>query len=137
MGFILNSSDPAPTYVGMVVETDYLSLIYGKTEIILDDFGEISDVPEEKILSSYILEQNYPNPFNPVTKIMFTVPTSQYVNLTVYNLLGQEVATLVNDEKPIGNYEVSFIATNLPSGTYFYRLRAGSSIITKKMQLLK
>ncbi len=101
--------------------------------------------------SEFSLEQNYPNPFNPKTKIKFTIPTSplnpspyqgegqreRLISLKVYDVLGNETATLVNEEKPAGSYEVEFDATELTSGIYFYRLVAGSYIETRKMVLLK
>ncbi len=97
---------------------------------------------------SYLLSQNYPNPFNPSTKIKFTIAKSplpggdrrgglQLVKLVVYDILGNEVTTLVNEEKPAGEYEVEFNAKGLPSGIYFYRLIAGSYSSTKKMILLR
>jgi len=98
----------------------------------------ITDVSDNlKPTISYDLHQNYPNPFNPNTKIKFVIPKSSFVNLKVYNVLGKEAATLVNEEKPAGNYEVEFNATDLPSGIYFYRLQAGDFIETKKMILLR
>ncbi|GBD87606.1 FG-GAP repeat protein [bacterium BMS3Abin03] len=111
---------------------------------IFTDVDEInSAVPSE-----FILSQNYPNPFNPSTKIKFTIAKSplpggdgrgglQFVKLVVYDLLGNEVATLVNEEKPAGTYEVEFDASRLSSGIYFYQLQAGSLIETKKMILLR
>jgi photosystem II stability/assembly factor-like uncharacterized protein len=88
------------------------------------------------------LGQNYPNPFNPSTKIIYSVPKSSQVIIKVYDILGREVATLVNEEKPAGHYEVEFNShsgevQNLSSGIYFYQLRAGSFVETKKMILLK
>jgi hypothetical protein len=85
----------------------------------------------------FTLSQNYPNPFNPVTKISYAIPQNSFVELKVFNLLGQEVTTLVNKEKPAGNYEVNFNASNLPSGVYIYKMKAGDFIETKKMILLK
>jgi hypothetical protein len=85
----------------------------------------------------FILFQNYPNPFNPVTSLQYTVGSRQYVTLKVYDLLGNEIATLVNEEKPAGKYEVQFIASNLSSGIYYYRLEANRSAQTKKMILLR
>ncbi|RJP63537.1 MAG: T9SS C-terminal target domain-containing protein [Ignavibacteriales bacterium] len=92
----------------------------------------------------FALEQNYPNPFNPVTTINFTLPNvgtthelSQQAKLTVYNLLGQEVRTLVNEAKPAGSYQIQFDASDLPSGIYFYSLTYGNHIQTRKLALLK
>ena len=89
------------------------------------------------ILTKYKLSQNYPNPFNPTTKISYSLPKSSLVQLKIYNLLGQEITTLVNEEKAAGNYEVNYDAINLPSGVYFYKIQAGSFIETKEMILLK
>jgi hypothetical protein len=88
---------------------------------------------------TFILNQNYPNPFNPVTKISYVIPNGAkgVTTLKVYNLLGKEVATLVNETKASGIYEVEFNAENLPSGIYFYKLTAGKFSETKKMMLLK
>ena len=102
------------------------------------DLTVITGIEKPKeIPKSFALSQNYPNPFNPVTKIKFTVPTSSYVNLTIFNSLGQEVKNLVSEEKSAGDYEVSFDASNLTSGIYFYRLKAGSFVEIKKMILMK
>ncbi|MBM2844807.1 MAG: Por secretion system C-terminal sorting protein [Bacteroidetes bacterium] len=81
--------------------------------------------------------QNYPNPFNPATKISFTIPTSGKIRLTVTNLLGQEVATLANGFEQAGNHEVTFAASHLQSGIYFYTLKAGNFSETKKLALMK
>jgi hypothetical protein len=92
--------------------------------------------------AGFALEQNYPNPFNPVTTIKYSIPNigaSNYslVQLKVYNLLGQEVAALVNEHQAPGIYEVKFDGSNLTSGIYIYKLRASSFISTKKLMLLK
>jgi len=100
---------------------------------------------EGTIPNAFSLEQNYPNPFNPSTKIRFTIPSvianaakqSQFVSLKVFDILGNQVATLVNNEKPAGSYEVIFNAAGLPSGIYFYKLQSGGYIETKKMLLIK
>jgi len=98
----------------------------------------ITDVEKsQEIILDYSLKQNYPNPFNPNTKIKYSVPQSSNVFIKVYDVLGSEIATLVNEEKPIGIYEVEFDATAVPSGVYFYRLQAGSFVETKKMVLLR
>jgi hypothetical protein len=83
------------------------------------------------------LQQNYPNPFNPNTTINYKLPISGQVTLKVYNILGDEIATLVNEEKPAGSYDVIFNSAKIASGTYFYRLQAGSFLETKKMILMK
>jgi hypothetical protein len=85
----------------------------------------------------YTLNQNYPNPFNPSTVISFSVPVTAHVTLKIYDVLGNEVATLINSEKPAGVYEVEFNASELTSGIYFYKLQTGSFIETKKMLLIK
>ena len=89
--------------------------------------------------ASFALMQNYPNPFNPSTNIEYSVANEEKVSLKVYDVLGNEVATLVDKEQPAGNYRVMFSTSdlNISSGVYFYRLRAGGNIVTKKMVLLK
>ena len=94
-------------------------------------------VTGELIPNEYALEQNYPNPFNPSTTIKFHIPELSFVTLKVYDVLGNEIATLFNEEKSIGSFDINFDATGLPSGIYFYRLRAGSFVETKKMVLMK
>jgi hypothetical protein len=79
----------------------------------------------------------YPNPFNPITTIRFTVDAPVVVSLRVYDLLGREVATLVNERKDPGEYVVPWIADDLPAGVYFYRLTAGKFIETKKVSLIR
>lgn len=87
--------------------------------------------------TDFTLEQNYPNPFNPSTKITYTIPELTYVTLKVFDVLGQEIITLINEEKSAGRYEIEFDATALPSGIYFYKLQAGNFVETKKMELTK
>ena len=96
------------------------------------DVNEITSIPQQ-----YSLSQNYPNPFNPTTTIMYDIKERTNVALKVFDILGREVISLVNEEKPAGAYSVAFDATNFPSGVYFYQLRAGSFVETKKMLLLK
>jgi Arylsulfotransferase (ASST)/Secretion system C-terminal sorting domain/Cep192 domain 4 len=83
------------------------------------------------------LNQNYPNPFNPNTRINYSIGEREFVSITVYDILGNEIATLVNEEKPPGKYEIDFNGENLSSGIYFYKLQAGSFIQTRKMILLR
>jgi len=107
-------------------------------DIILKQSGVLPvELTSGKIPNGINLEQNYPNPFNPVTKITYTIPELSFITLKVYNVLGKEISSLVNEEKEAGKYSVEFNATNLPSGVYFYQLRAGSFIKTKKMILLR
>jgi photosystem II stability/assembly factor-like uncharacterized protein len=87
--------------------------------------------------NSYLLEQNYPNPFNPTTTIGFGIQNKSNVKITILNAIGEEVAVLLNEEREAGFYQVEFNASSLPSGVYFYQLRAGDFISTKKMMLLK
>jgi hypothetical protein len=89
------------------------------------------------MLNSFALSQNYPNPFNPSTTIKYDLPERSFVTLKVYDVLGNEIETLVSEEKPLGRYEVDFNATELPSGIYFYKLQAGSFVETKKMVFMK
>ncbi len=86
---------------------------------------------------SFALSQNYPNPFNPTTKIKYEIPKTSLVTLKVYDVLGREVKTLVDESKAAGSYEVTFKAIDLPSGIYFYRIQAGDYVKVKKMVLLK
>ena len=83
------------------------------------------------------MEQNYPNPFNPSTTIKFGLPAKSNVVLTVYNSLGAAVVTLVNEVREAGRYEIEFNAKNLSSGIYYYKIKSGNFIETKKMILLK
>lgn len=102
--------------------------------------GGVSFIEEEEIdeiPTNYILSQNYPNPFNPSTKIRYSVPQSSQVVIKVFDILGREIETLVNEEKLAGEYEIEFNASELGSGVYFYKLQAGSFVETKKMILLK
>jgi hypothetical protein len=96
----------------------------------------ISD-ESQAIIQSMFLSQNYPNPFNPSTTIKYSVPELSFVKIKVFNLLGQEIVELINEELQTGNYEVSFDATNLPTGIYFYRMEAGNFVQTRKMILMK
>ncbi len=89
------------------------------------------------IPTSFMLHQNYPNPFNPMTTITYDIPVRANVKLVVYNILGQEVATLVNEVQEPGRYNVKFDASGLPSGVYFYKLEAGKYVDVKKMVLVK
>jgi hypothetical protein len=99
------------------------------------NYVEQNGKPE--IPSRFYLSQNYPNPFNPSTNIQYAISNRQFVSLKVYDILGNEIEILANEEKPAGTYEQTWNAKNLPSGVYFYQLKAGEFIQTKKMLLLK
>ncbi len=111
--------------------------------IYVDGTG-FKDSNSNNLVTDYSLSQNYPNPFNPTTTIKYSIPVEtlhitslQHVTLKVYDMLGREVATLVNEEKASGNYKLKFDGTNLTSGVYFYRLQSGSFTQTKKFVLMK
>jgi hypothetical protein len=118
----------------------YYNAVFGS-----DDISYATDVPIDPVIpADFKLYQNFPNPFNPNTTISFSIPRNteynsvlQNVSLKVYDILGREVATLVNENKPAGLYNVQFSMNNLHSGVYFYTLKAGSFTETKKMILLK
>jgi photosystem II stability/assembly factor-like uncharacterized protein len=116
---------------------DGFTILYREYETIISSVND----NETQLQINYNLLQNYPNPFNPTTTIKYSIPaeTSGHVaiKLKVYDLLGSEVAVLVNEEKPPGNYEVKFDGSGLPSGIYFYRLQAGGYTSTRKMLLIK
>jgi hypothetical protein len=100
----------------------------------------VSDVDEKLIganPTNFELYSNYPNPFNPSTKIRYAISKTAFTTLKVYSILGQEVATLINEEKAPGVYEINFDGLNLTSGTYLYKLQAGNFVETKKMILQK
>jgi len=114
-------------------DVGFIYLWFGShTFNVATDVRELPGVPE-----TYALEQNYPNPFNPTTNIVYSVPQSTFVTLKVYDILGSEVATLVNEVQSAGNYTVDFNAADLANGAYFYRLTAGSFTDVKKMVLMK
>ena len=96
----------------------------------------ITEVIEHPVFY-YELSQNFPNPFNPLTRINYQLPELSFVTIRVYDVLGNEIAIIVNEEKPAGNHQVEFNATGLSSGIYFYKIKAGDFIQTKKMLLIK
>jgi len=135
------------SYINEEIKLKFLLMSDGLIEedgIYVDDINVIvfeeAPTSEEQLtggLVTYSLEQNYPNPFNPSTKIEYKIQEAGLVSLKVYTVLGKEVTTLVNEEKAVGNHEVTFDAGNLPSGIYFYSIKTGKFINTKKMILLK
>jgi hypothetical protein len=100
--------------------------------------GNLTSVEDEEVLPvEFALDQNYPNPFNPSTLIRYSLKEDSFVSLKIYNVVGQEVASMVNRNQKAGRYELSFNASNLASGVYIYQISAGSFISSKKMMLLK
>ena len=131
------SNEPFLKIVGAVASQVHFNATVNRgdkveAEVVMGVQNGANTVP-----TKFALSQNYPNPFNPTTSISYSIPQNSFVSLKVFDVLGQEVATLVNEEKSVGNYDVSFDASGIPSGMYFYRLQAGSFIDTKKMVLMK
>ncbi|HSD63166.1 MAG TPA: T9SS type A sorting domain-containing protein [Ignavibacteriaceae bacterium] len=124
----------------LIITGEYYNEVDNNYDIWLLNFDpNITGVERDKqaqIPKTVNLEQNYPNPFNPATKIKYTIPLNSQVQIKVFDVLGNEIATLINEEKPAGIYELTWNAANKPSGVYFYQLRSGSSVVTKKMILL-
>ena len=143
MGHAVASS--RTTIVKSVVGQTFVGLMQGSSSII--ESGFLTDtlfrsIPTdvaawEDIPREYELRQNYPNPFNPSTTIRFELPRGSMVTLKVYNILGQEVVTLLDEDKPAGIFDVQFSAANMSSGIYVYRLQAKDFVSTRRMLLLK
>jgi len=145
--FHLSANSPC---INEAQSTPYVTYDYDKQlrtghfDIGADELNQSTDIANEtdNKLSDYYLFQNYPNPFNPSTTIKYSIPSNvkremSNVKIIVYDILGNEVATLLDENKPAGNYEVRFDGSNLSSGIYFYKLQSGSFIQTKKLLLLK
>ena len=152
MGIVKYSPDITSNHtlamdIGIVYLYRYETYIWGQEWISELLYAKVNGVEYGELVNSlrtisnepidFYLSQNYPNPFNPSTKINYSVPEYGLVTIKVYDVLGYEVATLVNKEQVAGSYEVDFNAARLSSGIYFYKLQSGSFIETKKMILLK
>ncbi|NOX19530.1 MAG: T9SS type A sorting domain-containing protein, partial [Chlorobi bacterium] len=137
----ISTTDGSATQIGPVGEKGVLGLVYARDGVVSVE----RENEDEAVPVSFALKQNYPNPFNPTTVIRYSVPSSletqnlasQPVNLKVFDILGKEITTLVNEQQSAGNYSVTFNAANLPSGIYFYSLSIGGQRATKKMVLLR
>ena len=116
--------------VSRVQQPSFITYYYKNKFLLLS-------VNETENINNFSLSQNYPNPFNPSTKISYSIAAAGIVSLKIYDILGREVSTLVNEEKPVGRYEVNFNASQLASGVYFYQIKAGDFVQTKKLMLLK
>lgn len=127
--------------IGMIEEQHYEWSYMILQGAIIDgvQYGTIVSVDEMPVTipENTILYPNYPNPFNPTTKIRYSVPNTSLIFIKIYDVLGNEVATLVNEHKPAGTYEVNWDAGNFPSGVYFYKLQTENYIAVKKMLLMK
>ncbi|NNG26252.1 MAG: T9SS type A sorting domain-containing protein [Ignavibacteriaceae bacterium] len=112
---------------------------YRLKQVDFDGTSELSDVIDVEVSApiDYSLSQNYPNPFNPSTRISYSIPTDGYVTLKVYDVLGNEVASLVDEQKQSGKFDVNFNASALSSGVYYYQIKAGEFTSTKKLVLMK
>ncbi|MBU1921413.1 T9SS type A sorting domain-containing protein, partial [bacterium] len=148
LGGFTNPTDPfsltIPDAGRVLVPSRLMILAYRSTrvdtalsnEFILDCLMDI-DKPYRPLPAAYTLYQNYPNPFNATTEIVYDLPTPDFAKLAVYNVMGREVAVLTNEIRTAGNHEITFDASLLPSGIYFYRLEAGDFTAIKKMVLMK
>lgn len=148
LGQQINPSDPLvltiPDVGRVLVPSRLMVLAYRSTrvdtalsnEFILDCLMDI-DKPYRPLPAAYTLYQNYPNPFNATTTIVYDLPTAGFAKLAVYNVIGREVAVLTNEIRTAGNHEITFDASLLPSGIYFYRLEAGDFTAMNKMVLMK
>ena len=123
------------------VDLHVSSLIYDSTMVLpvtlIVHRTESAGRLPQGVPSVFSLHQNFPNPFNPTTSIRYDLKSGGFTRLSVYNVLGEKVADLVNARQPAGYYEINFNASALPSGVYFYRLTSGSFVQSEKMLLLK
>ncbi len=119
------------------VYAEHVVVMDAETGQVYSAVTGIKDKPAEQLPQTFSLKQNYPNPFNPTTTIEFSVPKAMNVVLNVFDITGRKVATLVNGRVTAGTHRVEFNATNLAAGIYFYSLKAGNRIITRKMVLIK
>jgi len=140
--FDLSSFDGQLVYVGFRY---YMNVSFDGIMVNLDSVfvGNLSGPPvgtpqvTQNVPARFDLKQNYPNPFNPATTIEYDLPKNEFVNLVIYNALGQEVAVLINENVNAGSHSVNFDASNLPSGIYVYKITAGEFTMTRKMSLVK
>jgi len=133
----LNEETNTITGFGSILIQNPLQFDHSVGEIVLNLNPTAIEENNSSLPLDYVLFNNYPNPFNPSTKIKYSLPQYSNVILKVFDVLGNEIETLVNEEKPAGTYELTWYAESLPSGVYFYQLSAGLYIETKKMLLLK
>jgi hypothetical protein len=109
-----------------------VTILQHLSRIVLNETNLSTDIPRQ-----YELSQNYPNPFNPATTISFALPEAGRVHMSLFSVLGEKVAELVDGERGPGNYRINFNASGIPSGMYFYRLDAGSFVAVRKLVIVK
>jgi hypothetical protein len=141
VGFVTGHGTTSEIHTYSFFDADPVTGIsyYRLKQIDFDGTSEYSNIVEVVYgaVAEFALEQNYPNPFNPTTKINYSIKEKGNVELKIFDLLGSEIATLVNEEKTPGNYEVFFDASNLSSGVYLYTIKSSSFVQTRKMMLMK
>ena len=133
----VNEEDNVITGFGSMLLQNPLQFDHFIGEVVLNLNPTAVEQTNSDIPSGYALLNNYPNPFNPSTTISFSIPNEEFVSLKVFNSLGEEVVELINETKPAGNYSISFNASGLTSGIYFYQIKAGNFTNSKKMILMK
>ena len=117
---------------GKIILAEYDWGIDYSTLVDVEDYTDVTSLPKR-----FSLYQNYPNPFNPSTIIKYQIPADSFVQLKIYDILGSEISTLINQRQPSGIYEIEFNNTNIASGMYFDKLSVGKLTETKKMILMK
>jgi len=131
-GFAVNHELQMTKFMSSATTVDTFGVMKVSTLKDVTGVKELAEIPK-----GFELRQNYPNPFNPTTSIIYSIPKESFVTLKVYNVLGMEVATLVNEKQQARTYKATLDASNLPTGIYFYKLTAGDFVNTKKMMLIK
>ena len=132
---IISPIDSGHYSANIILESNDPDSSIARLQVVLD---VITGVDEENYLPTvYSLHNNFPNPFNPATTISYDLPRQGIVSLKVYNIVGEEIATLVNAEQPAGRYKIDWNASELASGVYFYRIQAAEFVDVKKMILMK
>ena len=132
-----NTIKTSNEYYVEVVSTPPELPLFQKRDINEPTFPLAKEMEINSIPNEFSLDQNYPNPFNPSTRISYFLPEANFVTLKVYDILGNEIATLVNESKPSGKFEVEFNGSNLSTGTYIYTLTSGNYQTIRKMLLIK
>ena len=138
----LTSANPTREVESFTSLTIQVGNIDAGSFIILSESvdGVLTSIGSDRVVETptdFTLDNNYPNPFNPITTIIYQIPELSFVTIKVYDVLGNEITTLVNEEKPAGTYNVEFNSKGLASGVYFYKLQSGNFAKTKKMVLMK